>query len=543
MLDLKAKKILLIEDYPVMRKAIRDMLYSLGVITLIEAENGQKAINAMQAHKFDIVLCDYNLGTGKNGLQVLEEARFRRLLASSAAFIMVTAEQVQGMVLSAMENKPDEYLTKPFTAQLLLTRLERTFERKLLFKRVNAATSIDNYSLAIKYCDKLLEESPKKVRTVILKKRAELAVHTQDYVTAQDIYQNILEQRELNWALLGIAQINYLQGNTEEAIGIFQEIISKYPMTMEAYDLLAQSYEATEKHIEAQEALHKAVQLSPQTILRQRKLATIANKTGDLKTAENACKAAVELGRYSIHKSSNDFSNLAQIFKKADKKTEALEVLQTMRAEFPNDPSAELRATIAESEIYQSMGDTEQAEEAFNKALSISKQYDQILDKEIKLEMSKTCYQNNQEEMADTLINHLIKSHIDDDNFINEVNAMHNAIGRKNHVDKLINATRQELTRINNEGVKLYQQEKFIESIAVFAKAFKAMPENKTIILNMTKIILHNIKVSGSTKENMAEAKFYINKAKKLGVAQYKLNSIQMEYAKLVHSFNKTTKK
>jgi tetratricopeptide (TPR) repeat protein len=70
-----------------------------------------------------------------------------------------------------------------------------------------------------------------------------------------------------------------------------------------------------------------------------------------------------------------------------------LEVLQTMRAEFPNDPSAELRATIAESEIYQSMGDTEQAEEAFNKALSISKQYDQILDKEIKLEMSKTCYQ------------------------------------------------------------------------------------------------------------------------------------------------------
>jgi hypothetical protein len=43
-----------------------------------------------------------------------------------------------------------------------------------------------------------LEESPKKVRTVILKKRAELAVHTQDYVTAQDIYQNILEQRELN---------------------------------------------------------------------------------------------------------------------------------------------------------------------------------------------------------------------------------------------------------------------------------------------------------------------------------------------------------
>ncbi|MDF1583033.1 MAG: response regulator [Methyloprofundus sp.] len=540
MLDLKAKKILLIEDYPVMRKAIRDMLYSLDVITLIEAENGQKAINAMQMHKFDIVLCDYNLGEGKNGLQVLEEARFRKLLPSSAAFIMVTAEQLQGRVLSAMENKPDEYLTKPFTVQLLLTRLERTFARKQIFKQVDAAIDIENYPLAIKYCDQLLASSPKKMQTSVLKKRAELAVHTQDYSTAQHIYQDILEQRELNWALLGVAQINYLQGNLEEAIGIFQEIISKYPMTMEAYDLLAQSYEATEQHIEAQEALHKAVQLSPQTILRQRKLATIAaNKTGDLETAETACKAAVLLGKYSVHKSSYDLSNLAQIFKKADKKIEALEILQTMRKEFPNDPSAELRAAIAQSEIYQSMGEVEQAEATFNEALSISKQYDQILDKEIKLEMSKACYQNNQEAIADELINQLIKSHIDDDNFINNINAMHSAIGRDSHADELINATRQELIHINNEGVKLYKQKKFIEAIAVFAKAFKTMPDNKTIILNMTKIILHNIKVSGCTKENMAEAKFYINKAKKLGVAQYKLNSIQMEYAKLVHSMNK----
>jgi len=543
MLDLKSKKILLIEDYPVMRKAIRDMLYSLGVVTLIEAENGQKAITAMQSQKFDIVLCDYNLGEGKNGLHVLEEARFNKLLPSSSAFIMVTAEQVQSMVLSAMENKPDEYLTKPFTVHLLLTRLERTFERKLLFKRVDAAIDVENYPLAIKYCDQLLADSPQKTHTAVLKKRAELAVYTKDYATAKHIYQDILDQRELNWALLGVAQIHYLQGNMEEAIGIFQEIISKYPMTMEAYDLLAQSYEATKQHTEAQEALHKAVQLSPQTILRQRKLATIANKTGDLETAEIACKAAVVLGKYSVHKSSNDFSNLAQVFKKSDKNTEALGILQTMRKEFPNDPSAELRAAIAESEIYQSMGETEQAEAAFNEALSISKQCEQILDKEIKLEMSKACYQNNQEEMAGALIHQLVKSHIDDDDFINEVHAMHSAIGRDNHADKLINATRQELIHINNEGVKLYKQEKFIEAIAIFAKAFKSMPENKTIILNMTKIILHNIKVSGCTKENMAEAKFYINKAKKLGVTQYKLNSIQMEYAKLVHGFNKAISK
>jgi len=540
MLDLKSKKFLLIEDYPVMRKAIRDMLYSLDVVTLVEAENGQKAITAMETHKFDIVLCDYNLGNGKNGLQVLEEARFRRLLPSHAAFVMVTAEQLQSMVLGAMENKPDEYLTKPFTAQLLLNRLERTFDRKQFFKKIDAAIDTDNYQLAIRLCDKLLEEQPQKLHTALLKKRAELAIHVKDYSTAEHIYQDILGQRELNWAMLGLAQIFFLQGNVDEAINVFQEIISKYPMTMEAYDLLAQSYEFTEQHLEAQDTLNKAVHLSPQTILRQRKLANIANITGDLETAETACKSAVLLGEHSIHKDSSDFSNLAQIFKKSDKNTEALSILQTMRSEFPNDPNAELRASIAESEIHEGMGETEKAKEAFDTALSLSKQYEQNLDKDIKLEMVKTCYLHDQEDTASKLLDQLIKSHIDDDDFIQNVNEMHNAIGRESHAEELISATRKELIHINNVGVRLYKQEKFEEAIAVFSEAFKKMPDNKTIILNITKIILHNIKVSGCTKENMAEAKFYINKAKKLGIPQFKLNSIQIEYAKLVHRLKKT---
>lgn len=536
MLELKSKKILLIEDYSTMRKAIRDILYSLNATSLVEAENGLKAIAKMQAERFDIVLCDYNLGSGKNGLQVLEEARFRKLLPSYAIFIMVTAEQVQSMVLSAMENKPDEYLTKPFTAQLLLTRLERTFERKHFFKKIDAAINTENYPLAIKYCNELLPESPKKMQTALLRKRAELAIQVQDYVTAQQLYHDILEQRELNWAMLGTGQVHLLQGNTEKAIDIFQEVISKYPMTMEAYDLLAQSYALINKNIEAQDILYKAVKLSPQTILRQRKLANIANKTGDLAIAETACKSAVKLGKYSVHKHASDFSNLAQVLTKSDKPKDALVIAQSIRKEFPNDPSASLRAAINENQIYQSTGDTKKAEAAFTKALELSKQYDQALDKDIKLEMTKACYLNDQEETANALLNQLIKSHIDDDDFINDINEMHRSIGRESHAEDLIRATKRELIHINNEGVKLYKQGKFKESIELLSQAFQSMPENKTIILNITKIMLHNTQSSGCTKENIAEIKDYIDKAKKLGVAAHKLSAIQMEFSKLLHT-------
>jgi hypothetical protein len=41
----------------------------------------------------DVVLCDYNLGDGKNGQQVLEETRVRNLMLPSSVWLMVSAEK------------------------------------------------------------------------------------------------------------------------------------------------------------------------------------------------------------------------------------------------------------------------------------------------------------------------------------------------------------------------------------------------------------------------------------------------------------------
>lgn len=129
-LSLASKPILIVEDNPVIRKSIRDMLYSLNADTITEADNGVAAINAMAKTTFEIVLCDYNLGPGKNGQQVLEEARHRKLIDYRSIFILISSEQSTSAVLGAMDSKPDEYLTKPFNAQQLISRLSRHFARR-----------------------------------------------------------------------------------------------------------------------------------------------------------------------------------------------------------------------------------------------------------------------------------------------------------------------------------------------------------------------------------------------------------------------------
>ena len=64
---------------------------------------------------YDIVLCDYNLGAGQDGQQLLEELRYRHKLKNTSLFVMITAESSRDMVLGALEYLPDDYLTKPIT--------------------------------------------------------------------------------------------------------------------------------------------------------------------------------------------------------------------------------------------------------------------------------------------------------------------------------------------------------------------------------------------------------------------------------------------
>jgi DNA-binding response OmpR family regulator len=85
--------------------------------------------------RYDVVLCDYNLGDGKNGQQVLEEARVRNLVLPSSVWLMVSAEKSVESVMGAAEHQPDAYLIKPITEGVLLTRLNRVWHRKQVFRR------------------------------------------------------------------------------------------------------------------------------------------------------------------------------------------------------------------------------------------------------------------------------------------------------------------------------------------------------------------------------------------------------------------------
>jgi DNA-binding response OmpR family regulator len=528
-INLASKKILVVEDQAIMRETIKHILGSFGARFIVEAENGINAITAMRIDRFDIVLCDYNLLRGKNGQQVLEEARHLKLLPVKAVFIMVTCEQSQEMVLSALDNKPDDYLIKPFNRLQLLNRIERCYARKKYMASVENEIDNGNLYLAINNCQKLLELDDKKMRLQLLKIHAELAIKVGDFKKAEEIYQDILQERELPWARLGLGVVAFFLGYYDQAIKTFEDLIEQHPVMLEAYDWLVKAHESMGNDEYAVTSLNSAVTLSPMSILRQKKLAVLADKTENFAVAKKAYAATIKLGKDSIHGSSANYSGLANVHLKSNAANEALKILYELNQRSHNDPEAKLRAALLENEIHQTKGNKALAQQAYDKVLKLNEQYEAQIPRELRLDMAKAFYLNGNSEICDEILNDLIKTNIDDKLFIKDIITMCSTIINENHADMLIQQIKKELVDINNKGVSLFQEGDIKGALAVFEKAIAKMPDNHTIILNMIKIIIHDIKTSKASPEKIVSAQSYINKAIQIGIPHNQIGGLQVE--------------
>lgn len=115
-------------------------------------------ISAAREEPYDLILCDFNLGEGTNGQQLLEYVRSERLIPRKTAFIMLTAEASYSKVASAVELIPDGYLLKPFTLEGLSQRIDAALEKREALK--DALAFIDqeppDYPAAIKACNAII---------------------------------------------------------------------------------------------------------------------------------------------------------------------------------------------------------------------------------------------------------------------------------------------------------------------------------------------------------------------------------------------------
>lgn len=114
-------RILIVEDHPTMREAMRAVLEAEG-FSIAEAADGQRALEMVRAEPPDLVFLDMNI-PGPSGAEVLAEVRSDPSTAG-VRVIVVTADGEEGRE-RALSMGADEYFTKPFSPITLLRTVER----------------------------------------------------------------------------------------------------------------------------------------------------------------------------------------------------------------------------------------------------------------------------------------------------------------------------------------------------------------------------------------------------------------------------------
>ena len=528
----ESKSYLVIDDFGDMRTVVKGLLRSLGASEIEAVRNGKEAVDQMARRQYDVVLCDYNLGKGKDGQQVLEEARSRQLINIATVFVMITAENTREMVMGAVEYEPDSYLSKPFTKELLRSRLEKLFQRKADLGPVNSALEKKNYAKAIELLDQRLEQKPKNTGELI-KLKSEVYFQSGNYDAALQIYDRLLAVRDIPWARLGLGKVQYLKKQFVDAKETFEQLLSSNRALISGYDWLAKTQRALGFADDAQATLSKALALSPKAILRQQALGELAMENKAFDVAEQAFGKAVKLGDNSVYNHPAMYSGLARSKSALGNHDDALQVVGRINAEF-SDESAEFYAAAAEAVVRQEQGDNERAKAALQQAETIHHRHADILSPRAGLELAKSAMSLGEKEQAEAILATVVHNNHDDDEFLVEVTGACREVGISDDPEGLVRSLRQHVVEMNNKGVKLIKVGRFSEAITLLCEAAEGMSGNKVINLNTARACVMKMEKDGVENETIGLARKHLERVKKLDPDDNRLKDVMRRFHTLV---------
>ncbi len=118
-------RVLLVDDSQTMRSITRSVLATLEHLEIEEAGDGREALDKQATFHADLILCDWNMPV-MDGLEFVQTLRRTDTLTP---IIMVTTESEMSRVLQAIKAGVDHYVVKPFTPDLLRTRIHETLRQ------------------------------------------------------------------------------------------------------------------------------------------------------------------------------------------------------------------------------------------------------------------------------------------------------------------------------------------------------------------------------------------------------------------------------
>ncbi len=129
-------RILLVEDDTNLGSLLKEYLIAKGYETELQAD-GEKGLLAFKRDHYDLCILDVMMPI-KDGFTLAKDIR---IMDTDVPFIFLTAKSMKSDILAGFNIGADDYITKPFSMEELLMRIEA------ILRRTTKSTNQENFRL------------------------------------------------------------------------------------------------------------------------------------------------------------------------------------------------------------------------------------------------------------------------------------------------------------------------------------------------------------------------------------------------------------
>ena len=533
--------VLIVDPNPSMRGNLHNMLNQAAITKVEYAVNSGTAIRLLTKKPFDIILCEYDLGSGtdgQDGQQLLEDLRHHKLIGLWTIFIMLTSEAIHSKVISAAELTPSDYILKPFTVDVLSGRIARAIERRAIFLPTYQLIDKGDLREAVKSCRAAELQYP-RLAADFTRLRAELHLTLDEWKEAEQLYADMLATRPMAWAHLGLARTLFEQQRHEEAQDTLLELVETYPRFTAAYDLLAQNHEAMGQQLQAKKILEDAVAISPHMVRRLRHLGGIAFDTGDIGAAERAYKQVVTKAKYSEFRDPEDHVNLVKTLVKKGDAPQASGVLRDMERSLRGGANVEACRAISAAMLHELSGNDIAAANELQLA-AVALDTARGLSTQLKVGLVQSCLKNNLEQAASDVMMKLVNEADSDVTMEAAVDVFEKA-GRHDLAQGMGQQITNQVQELMQDAASKSESGELKGAVFVLRQALRKTPGNLPVLFASVDAILRQLNMLGWEAPLAEQAQHQMQVIRKIDPKHPKLESLKQQYAATQHKYGIAT--
>lgn len=534
----KSTNILIIDDQVLAQGYMKYALQELGFDKITYIDQADKAIDKIEQEEFDLIICSYHLKKEQEGYHLYQTLIKDRLLSPASAFVFISADTSADIVHSIIELQPDEFLVKPFTVNEIGKRLSRVLTRKKIFREVYQLMDKQLYELALENIEAFLTTPDKsEYFPIALKLKGELLLACDQAEKARDFYQAIINVQNFAWAQFGLANALIALNNDTEAEKLLLRLAFKADAQIKAFDLLAEIQIRQEDYDMALESTILASEISPRNINRHKTAVTLSRITHDYANQFEISKKIVRYAKNSVYDQPDIYLNVARAgidyaMTASDSETNNLvkqsnEYLRRFRKQFPKVQLTE-QLLVINARMHFLQDEKDKAQSLLEQIDELSLADDSMEDL---LDKAKAFHEIGLFEKSMNVLNEI-------ENRCKTEPSQGQIFMHYIHQEKQERqAIRHSPKELNNSAVEFYQKGDLLNAMKIFRQAYRIMPKNPAIALNLLQAIAmqsKNRELSDNAKSVMNRCIYTIENSELTDEQEERYQKVSRFFAELV---------